>query len=405
MAVDIVMSAIVREADKALEMASETGITSADFIGFYLDQQLPATSVMSSAAALLREQGIVDSTMLARSLGVAESDVLRLGYPDYTDQGLRTALETMFAVSRRREAGELAGKLAEYAAQGLPIASVIDEIAAIQPESGLGSARSLDDFVGEFTDIRRDWIVPDFLERMERIILTGGEGVGKGVMLAQWAVMIAAGVHPVRITPIPPRRVLVLDFEMTEGQLQDRFAKLRAIARTDRPSIKPSDNLAIVSFVGQGIDITTETGAAIVGREIRAFRPDVVCLGPLYQMWDGSAQRGDIGGEAAARRATRVFDSWRTRYNCALLIEAHAPYQQGISRDLKPFGSSVWVRWPEVGIGIKPVAEGSTDLFEIVRWRGDRMPRFIPENWRRGDINQREWMWLPSAYQGHYGAN
>jgi replicative DNA helicase len=67
-----------------------------------------------------------------------------------------------------------------------------------------------------------------------------------------------------------------------------------------------------------------------------------------------------------------VLDDWRDRFDITFLIEDHAP--KGM--ELVPFGSSLWLRWPEVGLALhsKP-----GDELEVGRWRGDRMPVDWPE--------------------------
>jgi hypothetical protein len=46
------------------------------------------------------------------------------------------------------------------------------------------------------SDDEPDWLIPDLLERRDRLILTGEEGLGKSYLLRQIAIMAAAGLDP-----------------------------------------------------------------------------------------------------------------------------------------------------------------------------------------------------------------
>src|SRR5690606_20278264 len=72
-----------------------------------------------------------------------------------------------------------------------------------------------------------DWVIPGLLERMDRLVLTGGEGLGKSTWLRQIAVLAAAGIHPTRHAErIDPVRVTVIDTENTERQWRRKVRPL-----------------------------------------------------------------------------------------------------------------------------------------------------------------------------------
>src|SRR5690606_32943343 len=70
----------------------------------------------------------------------------------------------------------------------------------------------VDSFIAA-TDTGYDWLIPEFLERRDRILITASEGAGKSVFLAQLAVMAAAGVHPWTLDRVTPCNVLIVDLE------------------------------------------------------------------------------------------------------------------------------------------------------------------------------------------------
>lgn len=57
-------------------------------------------------------------------------------------------------------------------------------------------------------------------------------------------------------------------------------------------------------------------------------------------------------------------------------------------REMRPYGSSLFLRWPEIGIGLKPDGEQG-DLW-VGRWRGDRLENNWPDKLVRGQI----WPWV-----------
>ncbi|MCL5460050.1 AAA family ATPase, partial [Loigolactobacillus coryniformis] len=73
-----------------------------------------------------------------------------------------------------------------------------------------------------------DWLVPGFLERGDRLIVTAGEGGGKSTWLRQTALQVACGVHPWDPNVIvPARNVAIIDLENSQRQVSRRLAEMR----------------------------------------------------------------------------------------------------------------------------------------------------------------------------------
>lgn len=68
---------------------------------------------------------------------------------------------------------------------------------------GDGPDPELDQFLAE-PEPDYDWLIPDILERGDRVILTGGEGAGKSTLLRQIGVQCASGIHPFTHATIKP---------------------------------------------------------------------------------------------------------------------------------------------------------------------------------------------------------
>lgn len=247
----------------------------------------------------------------------------------------------------------------------------------------------IDTFVNS-TATDYDWLIPDFLERRDRCLITASEGAGKSVLLAQIAVQAAAGVHPWTWERTTPRNVLVVDLENQPRLVARRFAKLRQKAG---PDLDPQR--IRVHTRPEGLDLSSRRDRRWLIDRCQANNAELLVIGPAYRMTSGVAECGDIGGEDHARQATKVLDDIRYRCDVAMLMETHAPHGHGGGRDLRPFGSSVWLRWPEFGIGLR---RQSDDEYRVEHWRGPRDVRIWPTTLTRHG----HWMWNPTMPTGFY---
>ena len=247
---------------------------------------------------------------------------------------------------------------------------------------------TVDEFIAN-TPTEYDWLIPDFLERRDRMLVTAGEGVGKSVLIAQIGVMAAAGVHPWTLQPIEPCNVAIIDLENGPRLLARRLGNLRRNA----PNLEPG-RLRIHADP-RGINLTSRADKRWLMDRCTANKTDLLVIGPAYRMAAGVATKGDIGGEDQIREVTKALDDIRNRCDVTLLLETHAPHSRdGMTRDLRPFGSSVWLRWPEFGIGIRKDGpnDDPTKEYVIQHWRGPRDERTWPKGLMR---DGRTWPWMP----------
>jgi hypothetical protein len=221
-----------------------------------------------------------------------------------------------------------------------------------------------------------DWIVPGVLERGDRLMLTGFEGLGKSMLIRQLAVMIAAGIHPFTYQAIRPARVLLIDCDNSERQSRRKFRPLAAASNTAGHRV-PDGGLRIIHR-SEGIDLTTDADAAWLLERVTAHQPDVLFIGPFYRL-----HCANLNEELPARKTVAALDAARVRADCALVVEAHAGHgEQGRSRSVRPAGSSLLLRWPEFGFGLAPADEplpGQACREVVVKpWRGPRDERKWP---------------------------
>lgn len=241
----------------------------------------------------------------------------------------------------------------------------------------------------ESHDSDYDWCIPDMLEHRDRLLITAAEGAGKSTLLAQIGVMAAAGIHPWTMRPITPRNVAIIDLENSPRLVSRRLRAMRAAAVKTRADLDRG-RLRVASRP-DGLDLTGRADRRWLTERCIANQTEILVIGPAYRMSAGVAERGDIGGENQAREVTKALDETRNRCNVTLIMETHAPHGNQYGRDLRPFGSSVWLRWPEFGIGIH--TDGDDDRSYIVKhWRGPRDVRPWPSALSRGGP---DWPWHP----------
>jgi replicative DNA helicase len=209
-----------------------------------------------------------------------------------------------------------------------------------------------------------DWIIPGLLERQDRLILTGGEGVGKTTFARQIVLLAAAGLHPLRFERMHPVRCLVVDAENTERQWR-RYVRWLAHDAAEQGVIDPRDHVFIQA--GSRIDITSGSDLAEIHRLIDIHKPDLLYIGPLYKLVPKAIYSDDDAAPLIV-----ALDSLRDR-GLALVMEAHAGKAKDHhgDRSLEPRGSSQLLGWPEFGLGLRQ-DEDDPKRVDVVRWRGDR---------------------------------
>ncbi len=244
------------------------------------------------------------------------------------------------------------------------------------------SAMTLDDIIAN-ADTVAPWVIPGLIRRDWRVMFVGAEGRGKSTISRQIAACAAQGVHPFRFTRIPPVRALVIDAENPSAAIAETGSWIVSQLRRDLGSDYDPQRLHIL--MRRGLNIRSRRDRAEIETELARWRPQLLVLGPLYQCF---TRRDGESHEDATEPVLRVLDDWRTRWQCALVIEHHAPQGSAGMREMRPYGSSLFLRWPEIGIGLKPDGEQG-DLW-VGRWRGDRLENNWPDKLVRGQI----WPWV-----------
>jgi RecA-family ATPase len=279
-------------------------------------------------------------------------------------------------------------------------AAVANQFAAIRDSGVIDdvTSRTLAEVLAD-PDDEPDWLVPGLLERRDRLVLTGSEGLGKSFLMRQIAICAAAGVDPLdpslRFDPI---KTAIFDCENTENQIRRATRGIVSFAAhygrrdvADRVFLRCSSRM----------DITRDKDLAQIHHELDALLPDLVVIGPLYRLIPRAIQTDDDAAPVLA-----ALDTIRDR-GITLLVEAHSGHTlgKGGTRDMRPRGSSALLGWPEFGYGLRDLGANGGRYCEFVAWRGNRSERDFPRALRRADDGVR---WVPyegSTEVGHWEAS
>lgn len=242
------------------------------------------------------------------------------------------------------------------------------------------TADTLDSILRE-PDRPEEWLIPGLLSRQERVVVVAAEGGGKTTLLRQIAVCAAGGLHPWTGQRVADgMQVLFIDPENSRDQSRRTYRWVSAGISNKYRLIAPGWAKRITHKTrNEGVDLPGRDAAWFLDVAHRA-QPDLLILGSAYKLMAGDPQRDRDVLDLFA-----VIDQVRVQHNCAVLIETHAPHGGAEIRNMRPYGSSVWRRWPEVGLGYQrdqhdDVPEQFTRPrnLECVEWRGSRENRDWP---------------------------
>lgn len=239
------------------------------------------------------------------------------------------------------------------------------------------------------------WLVPGLVARGERVVITGGEGLGKGVLMRQLAASAASGWHPFGAARFEPVRVLYVDLENPRPAIKETFWTCGRSLNWDYAGIQ-------MRYEPDGIDLMSG-GTAWLHQIVGDYAPDLLVIGPAYKaIGDADEKDGVI-----ISRLLRRIDQVRRRHDVAVIIEQHSPHEQpGQQRTVRPVGSSMWRRWCDIGIGLRPhdmSTEDKSDQYiaataeraqwvDVIRWKPPRGPRDWPRQLKYGERSQLPWI-------------
>jgi replicative DNA helicase len=264
-----------------------------------------------------------------------------------------------------------------------PVEQIVSDLteAIGEHEAALSSGLAVVDFeevMGTLDDIR-PWIMPTMLRTNERMIITGAEGFGKSVLVAQMCLGAAMGVNTLdfALGTHDPVRVLMLDVENDRLQVRNNVRKVYPYLYEMSGGVKP-----VIEWVdSRDVDLSDSVERQRVIRLAKERQPQLMYMGSLYRL----APEQDRA-DAQFTHVSRTVDRIRAETGASVLLEAHTGHGMQNDRNgaMRPYGSSMWMRWPEFGLGMVRHSSGAV---ELKNWRGHRSDdRLWPAGLRRGTV-------------------
>lgn len=236
-------------------------------------------------------------------------------------------------------------------------------------------------FVREGGDDSYDWVIDELLERGERVIVVAAEGVGKTMLARQVAILSGCGIHPFTYQKMKQVRTLTVDLENPERIIRRTSTQILNAALSRGYTKSPTAQLLVKP---SGLDLLRAEDRMVLETAIEEAKPELLVMGPLYKAF---IDPGGRTSEAVAVEVARYLDQIRDVYKCALWLEHHAPLGESMTnRQMRPFGSAVWSRWPEFGIALTQDLGGSPHVYDVRHFRGARDERPFPTKMRRGKL-------------------
>jgi 5S rRNA maturation endonuclease (ribonuclease M5) len=276
-----------------------------------------------------------------------------------------------------------------------------------------GSLASLLETIGEVDEVRvsygvdvldvikriispTSFVIPNVLAQGDRLLITGFEGHGKSTLCRQLAVMAACGMHPWTGLAIPPVRTVVVDSENHPDQVLDSWKQLIGLCARHGHQLQPG-MLTVIEEWDNDLDLTSEDGHAWMQERVRAYKPQLMVIGPLYNL-----SSKDLKDDETARKIKKTVNDARGICGTAFIMEHHAPHRApgDTKRSVRPYGSSTFLKWPDFGYGLAPMeTEG------VYEWMKTRFPRVrtrnFPTHLRWGKPESLEMPWMPAEVDGN----
>ena len=301
---------------------------------------------------------------------------------------------TEIARRRLRTVGAVVAQAAEFEDLRLGIEQVEEKVADARAALLPMSMPMIDgEVLWDYEAPPETVLLPTLLWRQAKVVVTGFEGDGKSTLLRQFAMAPALGLHPFKPHGhVEPIRTLLLDLENPPAVAQTEMRAMldTLVARGNVRRRHPFEGRFKFDFRPEGLDILgSGRDREYLHRMIAMQQPDLLLIGPVYRL---AAAGGDLDEEKAGRVIDHL-NHLRQTYDLAIMTEAHCPH--GVTdhsdpnkrRVLRPSGSSAWMRFPEIGRGLRRQTDPKYGrlgrvIYRLEEWRQDRtgvmrFPEFV----------------------------
>lgn len=210
---------------------------------------------------------------------------------------------------------------------------------------------------------QESFTIPKMLRRNERLVLTGSEGGGKSVFVYQMLTGAAFGIDTFTLNRFEPQRVLFVDVENNEFQARSNLDKIVPTLQNMASDVQPQWR----SMKRRVINLLDTKDKTDVIRRVIHYAPDILYMGTAYKLTDVTDET-----HRSTRAIQAVVDRIRQEIDCSVIVEHHAGHGFNNDRNnMRPEGSSYWLRWPDFGYGMQPIPDAGR-LMRLRPWRGDR---------------------------------
>jgi replicative DNA helicase len=208
------------------------------------------------------------------------------------------------------------------------------------------------------------YVIPGLLAVDHRVIITARPGSGKSTFIKFMGLCAAQGIHPFKHSHMKPARVLSVDAENPGESILSTMIPLESTLMKYSDCFD-EERFKIFRSPG-GLNIRKRRQRTELQREIALHRPDIVVAGPIYKL---NRRESGESYESAAEDFVDILDDLRTKYNFALILEAHPPKN---SEEWTPMGSITLSNWAEVGMYLKKENPGDHHV-TVGHFREDRL--------------------------------
>lgn len=240
------------------------------------------------------------------------------------------------------------------------------------------------DEVMSIEDTARPFVIPNTLREGEVMLMTGEEGSGKSMLMSQIGLGAAMGINTLSLTndAHDPVRVLVIDVENEDIQIRDNMRRIWPYLHDARPEVIPDMEFSAHKFA----DLTDSRDKRKIINEAIDYGPNLVIMGTVYKL----APTTDH--ELAFNAVMTTVRAIASKTNSAFIIEHHAGNGfQGDREGFRPYGSSMWRRWPNFGVGLVREKDDHR-VAQLIRWRGERARGRV---WPAGVRESHQIPWMP----------
>jgi hypothetical protein len=253
-----------------------------------------------------------------------------------------------------------------------------------------GGALSLN----QFMTVERpplQWVVEDILPQKGRALLTASAKSGKTFFALELGLSVAAGVDFLGLRIPSPQRVLYCQSELSDALLTKRLGWIRETMPFSFPWELAGENFLVVENDPVRVSLADDAGRARIEDLIEKWKPDLLVLDPLYDLFRG-IQENDA---AEVGLALGYVSSLAARGPAVLLVHHHG--KGGASR-----GSSVFQGWSESDLSMSPAGDDCLRIDALLRCAfGAAFPMHV----RRPFSEGRAWFepvpegWTPPSKQ------